>query len=122
MEDRPWPEWGRNSKPITTNALSRLLKPFGIFPGTIRMGPTDTAKGYMLERFKAVFTSYLQDPPSQTVTTPQVKESAGHSDFQTVTRPPNVTVVNPPKAAVTKDCGVVTDEKGEKGDEWGMEI
>ncbi len=122
MEDRPWPEWGRNSKPITTNALSRLLKPFGIFPGTIRMGPTDTAKGYMLERFKAVFTSYLQDPPFQTVTPPQVKESAGHSDFQTVTRPPNVTVVNPPKAAVTKDCDVVTVEKGGEGDEWGVEL
>ncbi len=117
MEDRPWPEWGRNSKPITTHALSRLLKPFGISPGTIRMGPTDTAKGYMLERFKEAFTSYLPDPPSQSATPPQVKESADHSDFQTVTSPPDVTVVNLPKAAGTKGCDVVTVERGGNGEE-----
>ncbi len=112
MEDRPWPEWGRNNKPITTNALSRLLKPFGIFPGTIRMGPTDTAKGYMLAQFEEAFTSYLPDTPLQTVTPSQVNASAGHGDFQAVTRPPDVTVANRPKAMDTKGCGVVTVEKG----------
>jgi hypothetical protein len=29
MDDRPWKEW-RHGKPMTTNSLARLLKPFGI--------------------------------------------------------------------------------------------
>ncbi len=121
MEDRPWPEWGRNNKPITTNALSRLLKPFGISPGTIRMGPADTPKGYMLAQFEEAFACYLPDPPSQSATAPQVKESAGYSDFQTATRPPDVAVENRPKAAGTKDCGAVAVEKGGSGVEGNEE-
>lgn len=44
MSDRPWSEW-KHGKSITQVQLSRLLKGFGIKPGTIRID-SDTAKGY----------------------------------------------------------------------------
>ncbi|MCZ6483055.1 MAG: DUF3631 domain-containing protein, partial [Alphaproteobacteria bacterium] len=92
MEDRPWPEWGRSNKAITTNALARLLKDFKISPGSVRTGPGNTPKGYKRADFKEAFASYLSDPPSQTATPPQVKEGAGYSDFQTATELPDVAV------------------------------
>ena len=117
MEDRPWPEWGRSNKAITTNALARLLRDFQISPGSIRMGPgsDNTPKGYKHSQFKEVFASYLSDPPSQTDTTPQVKQTADYSDFQTATSPPNVAVAKRPEAPEIKGCGVVADEKGGSG-------
>lgn len=117
MEDRPWPEWGRSNKAITTNALARLLKDFKISPGSIRMGPgsDNTPKGYKRSQFKEVFASYLSGTPSQTATTPQVKQTAGYSDFQTATSPPDVAVAKRPEAPEIKGCGVVADEKGGSG-------
>ncbi len=62
MEDRPWPEYGKRSQPISKNQVARLLKSFTISPGTIRCGET-TGKGYKLSQFGDVFARYL---PSQT--------------------------------------------------------
>jgi hypothetical protein len=65
MEDRPWSEWGKSGKPITQGALARLLRPFRIYPGTVRTGPAadETAKGYQLTHFKDAFERYLADAP-----------------------------------------------------------
>ena len=60
MEDRPWPEW-KSGKPLTPNALARLLRSFGIYPDTIRIGET-TAKGYLLGQFRDAFDRYLWGP------------------------------------------------------------
>jgi hypothetical protein len=38
MEDRPWAEWSRG-RPLSKNQLAGLMKPFGVSPGTIRVGP-----------------------------------------------------------------------------------
>lgn len=57
-EDRPWPEWGRDNKPITARQLARLLEPFGIGPKTLRTA-TDRAKGYDIEAFADAFGRYL---------------------------------------------------------------
>jgi putative DNA primase/helicase len=66
MEGRPWPEFGRSSKPITTNAIARLLKPFHVAPTKIRIsnpvdGLSETVQGYYVEPLQAVFDRYL--PP-----------------------------------------------------------
>ena len=46
MEGRPWAEFGRAGKPITTHQLARLLKPFKVFPGSVRPDvPGDGTKG-----------------------------------------------------------------------------
>ncbi|MEZ5936392.1 MAG: DUF3631 domain-containing protein [Alphaproteobacteria bacterium] len=37
LQDRPWSDW-RKGKPLISNALSRLLKPFSIVPGSILVG------------------------------------------------------------------------------------
>ena len=115
MEDRPWPEWGRSNKAITTNALARLLKDFKISPSSVRTGPGNTPKGYKLAQFKEVFASYLSAPPLQTATPPQTNESLGYSDFQTATEPADVAVANRLGAPETKGCGGVADGKGDSG-------
>ena len=57
IEGRPWAEW-KAGKPLTTNGLARLLAPFGIAPGTIRVGDA-TPKGYQLDQFEDAFARYL---------------------------------------------------------------
>ena len=55
IEGSPWAEH-RGGKPITTNALARLLKPYGICPENIG---TRRLKGYRLEAFTDAFGRYL---------------------------------------------------------------
>ena len=57
IEGRPWAEWNKG-KPLTTNGLARLLKPFDIKPATKRIGD-QTAKGYYLTQFVEAFERYL---------------------------------------------------------------
>jgi len=103
MEDRPWPEFNRGN-PISAAKIARLLKPFGIRSGTIRV-TEGTAKGYTEKGLNDAFARYL---PSQSVTTSQVNVGAGYSDFQSVTRKGDVTLSNPLKATVGIGCDVVT--------------
>ena len=42
MEDRPWPEYGRSRKPITTVQIARLLRRHAISPNSIRYPRTLT--------------------------------------------------------------------------------
>jgi hypothetical protein len=66
-EDRLWKEW-RRGNPLTAVQLAHLLRPFGVRPGTVRIG-SETAKGYALVDFTETFARYLSpiDPsqPSQ---------------------------------------------------------
>ena len=117
MEDRPWPEYGRGRKPITTVQIARLLKRHAISPGTIRIDDR-TSKGYRRDQFENAFTRYLpQFEPSQRHN-PQ--NSAENWPSQGVTSGPNVTGRNPPKPAVALGCDGVTDENPESGAEQGI--
>ena len=60
FENRLWGEW-RNGRPITPIQLARLLKTFGIHPGTIRLSQ-GTAKGYLLADFKETWDRYTPQP------------------------------------------------------------
>jgi hypothetical protein len=70
MEDRPWPEYGRDGKGITPQRLATMLKPFGIAPTTQRVpviGPagrtetrTEPAKVYSVSALRRIFRQYLQ--------------------------------------------------------------
>jgi putative DNA primase/helicase len=66
IEDGPWAEWGRDRKPITQNALARLLKPHRVRPTDI--GPVDARrKGYRRTDLQPLFEAYLKstaDTPS----------------------------------------------------------
>jgi putative DNA primase/helicase len=58
MEGRPWPEYGKSRKPITTNTVARLLRPLGIKPRHGRAG-----NDYLASDFAEAFERYLGPPP-----------------------------------------------------------
>jgi hypothetical protein len=57
IETSPWAEWTRD-KPLRATGLAKLLKPYGIFPATIRIEGT-TPKGYLKVDFQDAFERYL---------------------------------------------------------------
>ncbi len=112
MEDRPWPEYGRSRKPITTVQIARLLKRHTISPGTIRT-EAGTPKGYKLENFENVFARYLSWVSA--ATTPQVNATAGLSPIPSRHKGGDVAAEKTPKPAVSLGCGGVADENPESG-------
>jgi len=112
MEDRPWSEW-RNGQPITSRGLAKLLDPFGIVPGTIRIGH-ETPKGYQSSAFDDAFSRYL---PPENATPPQPNESAASGQIPSATSNGFVADTKPRKAAVSQACGGVADRSGESWEE-----
>ncbi|MDR3415612.1 MAG: DUF3631 domain-containing protein [Nevskia sp.] len=78
-----WAEYDRG-KPITGPQIAKLLKRYGIAPGTIRTGD-GTAKGYKREQFADAFARYLPASTPQsgfsTVTPSQADTAKASSDF-----------------------------------------
>ena len=73
-ETAPWGDWhGRRMSP---QVLARLLRPFGIRPGTVRLG-TSTAKGYYREAFREAWERYLAASPSPAITSVTTSHSSG---------------------------------------------
>ena len=65
IPDSRWGTYGRNDKPITTAQVTRLLKPYGIKSGNVRIPKDDqttSRKGYLRAWFEDAFTRYL--PPA----------------------------------------------------------
>ncbi|HIF50429.1 MAG TPA: DUF3631 domain-containing protein [Thiotrichaceae bacterium] len=128
LEERPWGEWSKG-KPISTNKLSRLLKPYKIRTQTIRFN-LETKKGYKLKSFDDVFSRYLSTEPQNiehsNVTPSQVNCEAGIKDNQNDTPNENVTDHNDTyhndvtdenmlRPNNGKDCDGVTDENTTSG-------
>jgi hypothetical protein len=118
IETSPWAEWS-HGKPLSLGKLARLLAPYGIVPGTVRIA-TATAKGYVRDDFADAWGRYLQkDPESpftphsdfQNVTTPQPAPDAASVHFQSGTQEDDVTDQNEPKPAPEGSCDVVTFSK-----------
>ena len=51
-------DW-KGGKLITPNALARLLEPFRIRPGSIRLEDNRVLRGYQLSHFQDAFERYL---------------------------------------------------------------
>jgi hypothetical protein len=97
IETSPWPEWN-HGRPLTPTALARLLKPFQIFPKSIRIG-SGTPKGYDRASFMDSWERYLpkanagalgltsepQQPPQEAIRT-------ADAYFSTPPQTPNVAV------------------------------
>lgn len=103
IEDRPWPEWSRG-KPITKNQLTRMLKPFGIPSGTIRMSSGLTIKGFYLDNFTEAFARYL--PKSSQRHNPH--KTAKNDLFNSSQADNVVTISNQQKPQNSAACDVVT--------------
>ncbi len=118
IETSPWAECS-HGKPLTAGRLARLLKPFEIAPGTIRVGDS-THKGYRIEQFSGAFERYLPHPkqpvegpspsypPLQKVTPSQPSVHAGASDFSKGNTKNRVTVQNPNNSNGMSDVTDVT--------------
>ncbi len=61
FEGRPWAEYGKSGKPITTHKLARLLKPLGIKPRRDKAGDL---QGYYREQFDGAFERYMSVKPN----------------------------------------------------------
>jgi hypothetical protein len=57
MEESPWSGWNKGTGMTAAN-LAKLLKPYNITPGTVRIGSV-TSKGYKREAFNDVWNRYL---------------------------------------------------------------
>ncbi len=108
MEDRPWSDF-RRGNPITARQLGDMLRSFKIVASSRRFADGTNAKGYLISNFENAFSRYL---PDSAVTTSQANETAGYSDFQSVTNEHDVTERNSLKAMDIAGCDVVTDKKG----------
>jgi hypothetical protein len=66
LEDRPWPEFGRNSEPISPTQLARMLNSFQVRRTTVavtRKGRKITLKGYKRSDFNDTFARYIAEEP-----------------------------------------------------------
>ena len=93
MEGRPWPEF-RRGKPLTSNQLARMLKPFHIAPVQIWTDGSNK-RGYRKDQFDDVWQRYT---PNQTARPLDAKEPAGFSPNQTARNSESLAVENPLKA------------------------
>ena len=110
-EDSEWKYRGRKREEITPRDLSRLLKPFGVTPRTMRIDGK-TAKGYDRKIFQDAFSRYLS---VTSVTTLKTKD-LGPISIGNKSR--NVTDRKPDKPFRIKDVTDVTDGNAEiKGTE-----
>jgi hypothetical protein len=115
LEDRPWPEY-RNDRPITPSQLARLLKPFGVSPGTIRLEDGTTPKGYYRADFAEAWSRYLssdqEPPPSRAATTPHTFDDKDLRPFGAATAETRVADENGHNPLSNKGCGGVAPPGG----------
>jgi putative DNA primase/helicase len=69
LEDRPWADYG-DGFAINPRQIAKCLKPFGIAPKSVRLGPHNTPKGYMAAQFEDAFARYLPPIPPPAATAP----------------------------------------------------
>jgi putative DNA primase/helicase len=120
IEDRPWAEYS-NGRSLTPNQLARIIRPFDILPGTVRIGER-TSKGYHRKQFEDAFDRYLQSHTATTgrtgchnvTTVGAVRES---DDFRSVTDPPCDVSKNDTSPHNQKGCDVVPDQNPGSGRE-----
>ena len=58
IEERPWADW-RAGRSLSPAALAKLVAPFGVIPGNLKIGGDKVLKGYRREHFEDAFTRYL---------------------------------------------------------------
>jgi hypothetical protein len=93
MEGRPWAEF-RHGKEMTQTQLANLLRPFGTFPRTIRIGD-ETPKGYFRDQFEDAFARYLpaSDPPQRHKAIHQPPHRRHVADLKVAIQPMKLAVV-----------------------------
>jgi len=107
----------RRGKPLTTNSLARLLKPYRIKPHEIRIGARNR-NGYELKDFVDAFNRYLS-PPAQTSTPLHPSSGAACSETQNSTPADSVEVCISREASKGATCRGVEVGIGKAGEGEG---
>lgn len=81
LEDRPWPEWGRQQKPISATGIARILRPFQVRPKRLRIeGETAGVRGYeradLEDAWERYVPSDLEPPETQAPRPPHSQNDA----------------------------------------------
>jgi Protein of unknown function (DUF3631) len=128
IETSPWGEWCKG-KPLSPAKLARLLRPFAIFPHSIRLDDK-TPKGYEIKDFQDAFRRYLRpaESPSglsrhpESATPQHFIASAALGDFSKRNTDGNVAASIWPKANDSKPCcGVALPNPPTEAQETGVE-
>jgi len=104
-----WPEYN-HGRPLNQRQLARLLRPFGIVPGTVRLRDNSTPKGYRVAAFEDSFKRYLSplEPPHRR----NPMDMRVSEDFSSATVGQPLRIDDPPQASTGADCGDVADQNG----------
>ncbi|MHB8455360.1 MAG: DUF3631 domain-containing protein [Acidiferrobacterales bacterium] len=105
-DERPWVEFSHGT-PLSSRGLARLLRPFDIRSGTIRLDDGRTPKGYMRGWFEDAFARYV--PLDLSATTPQSQKTRAFGENQSATGAEGVADGKCEKELENKGCGAVAD-------------
>jgi hypothetical protein len=111
IEGRPWAEWGKNRKPISTNQLANQLRHFEISPKKIRFGEA-TLQGYDLADFRDGLERYSLDNPNTRLSEWNTGTTLGKTAVFETEHPERV--FHPEKAFLQRECSTVPLQKGDK--------
>ena len=108
LEECPWRELNKG-KPLTVRGLARLLNPYGIVSGTVRVGEK-TPKGYYRASFQGAWERYLPSGGLPNATPPQPNAGGGSLNFSI--RHMESPVADEGRQVVNTDraCGGVADK------------
>jgi 5S rRNA maturation endonuclease (ribonuclease M5) len=126
-ETGPWATYNKG-KAISQRQVAKLLRPYGIKPGTIRLGDGSTLKGYIFAWFKDAFerhcsSNYAPGPGS----TDSIRRtdtdlfSQGFSQFPSVTLQGGVTDKNDEKPLDNNNVPVCRIEMPPEGEEGNID-
>lgn len=99
LEDRPWGDW--QGKPLSSQALARLLKPFGIKPRQVQ---PENCKGYVRADFADAFERYVGGEPPNPAANPKPPKPA-HNDATLVSETDPLPLRNSPKPETPRAGG-----------------
>jgi len=99
-----WAEYS-HGKPLTQGRLARLLRPFKITSGSVRVGADKTPKGYHVKAFDDAFARYL--PPFKAQHRHNPHPDAIVADFGSATDSEALHFEKAPQPASRRHCGGV---------------
>ena len=116
LDERPWAEY-RRGKPMTTNTLAKLLKPFSIKSKQLWLDGHNK-HGYEITDFEDVFSRYISlTPPVQNARTLEPLLGKGFDENQNARSKGPLVFQNQPNPALEANPSVLAFQKGGIGEE-----
>ncbi len=107
--ESPWPAWNQG-KGLNPHNLGRILRPFGIGSGTVRLSDGQTAKGYYRDVFTDAWDRYIPAPEKRHNVTTQIN-TGENGVSPSATEDGCDGTENAISANVYAGCDGVTDQK-----------